>query len=377
MHAAPGTEPGQENLARRLLRWYDRHGRSLPWRAGKGVRANPYHVWLSEIMLQQTTVATVGPYFHAFLARWPTVDALATANLDEVLHAWQGLGYYARARNLHRCARQIVSEFGGQFPESVEQLKTLPGVGPYTAAAVAAIAYDIKAAPVDGNVERVMARLFAVPEPLPEAKPTLRRLAESLTPDRRTGDYAQAVMDLGATVCTPRRPLCERCPWRQACQARAHDLVGALPRRRAKKPRPLRHGVVFWVVNEAGAVLLRRRPEQGLLGGMMEVPSTAWRDATWRRGEALKAAPVEVAQWCEIPGNVAHGFTHFRLRLRLMAAEVGDRPSADGIWCGIDELGQQALPTLTKKVIRHALEQGAGPSFIRSARGDKGSRGIE
>src|SRR5579885_2301985 len=269
-----------------LLAWYDRHRRVLPGRALPGERPDPYRVWLSEVMLQQTTVPAVMGYFARFLERRPDVEALAEAPLDEVLHAWQGLGYYARARNLHACARAVVARHGGAFPRDEAALRALPGIGDYTAAAIAAIAFDRRAAPVDGNVERVTARLFAIETPLPEAKPELRRLAASLVPERRAGDYAQAAMDLGATLCTPRKPRCVLCPWREECRARALGVAENLPRRRAAAARPVRRGVAFWAVREDGAVLLRRRPEAGLLGGMMEVPSTPWRAAEWSEAEA-------------------------------------------------------------------------------------------
>lgn len=366
MPATPSSA-ARRRLAPRLLAWYDRHRRHLPWRAEPGETPEPYRIWLSEIMLQQTTVAAVGPYFRAFLERWPDVEALAAAELDAVLHAWQGLGYYARARNLHRCARTIVAAHDGRFPEDEAGLRALPGIGPYTAAAIAAIAFGRRATPVDGNVERVMARLFAVETELPEAKPELRRAAESLTPARRPGDYAQAVMDLGATVCLPRQPACGRCPWRNDCLARQRGSAAELPRRRAKKPRPERHGVAFWLSDDAGAVLLRRRPEDGLLGGMMEVPSTPWRDRPWSEAEALAAAPVAGLDWRPVAGEVTHGFTHFRLTLKLYEGRVA-RAEADGVWRRPDRLGDQALPSLTRKVVRHALARGPGPLFRQAER---------
>lgn len=363
MTAKPPPSDERRQLARDLLSWYDRHHRQLPWRARPGEAAEPYRVWLSEVMLQQTTVATVCPYYGAFLARWPTVRALAEAELDEVLHAWQGLGYYARARNLHRAAKSVVAEHGGRFPENETELRELPGIGPYTAAAIAAIAFGQKATPVDGNVERVIARLFAVETPLPAAKPALSQLAETLTPSNRSGDYAQALMDLGATVCIPKRPLCGRCPWKDSCRGHAKGIAAALPRRTPRKTRPERHGVAFWVVDQAGAVLLRRRPEKGLLGGMMEVPSTPWRDEPWDEREALSQAPVANQRWRPVAGHVAHGFTHFRLSLKLYEAAVECPGHGNGVWCRLDQLGHQALPTLTRKVIRHALDRGVGPLF--------------
>ncbi len=271
-----------KKMSEAILAWYDRHRRDLPWRAKPGERADPYAVWLSEIMLQQTTVPTVGPYFRRFLARWPRVQDLAAASLDEVLTEWQGLGYYARARNLHKCAEVVARDHGGRFPDTEEGLLELPGIGAYTAAAIAAIAFDRKATVVDGNVERVMARLNAEATPLPAAKPILRDYAAHFTPGKRAGDYAQAVMDLGATVCTPRQPKCLLCPWSEACAARAEGIAETLPRRAAKAEKPTRRGIAFWLTREGDEgreVLLRRRPEKGLLGGMMEVPSTPWRDA--------------------------------------------------------------------------------------------------
>ncbi|HLB79450.1 MAG TPA: A/G-specific adenine glycosylase [Dongiaceae bacterium] len=348
---APLQRNDPRRLARRLLAWYDRHGRVLPWRAPPGRAPDPYAVWLSEIMLQQTTTATVGPYFRAFLRRWPTVRALAASELDEVLHAWAGLGYYARARNLHACARAVAA--AGGFPDEEAELRLLPGIGPYTAAAVAAIAFGRPATVVDGNVERVIARLHGVAAPLPAAKPELRRLAARLTPARRPGDYAQAIMDLGATVCLPRRPRCPACPWVGPCAARAAGTAEALPARAPRTTKPKRHGVAFWTVRRDGAVLLRRRPERGLLGGMIEVPSTDWREAPWTPAEAAKVAPV-AARWRPLAGLVCHGFTHFDLEIALLVgrARAGQ---ADGLWCPIDRMSDYALPTLTKKIVGHAL----------------------
>src|SRR5207244_9439644 len=304
-----------------LLAWYDRHRRDLPWRAPPGRRPDPYRVWLSEIMLQQTTVATVGPYFDRFVARFPDIRALAAAPLDAVLHLWQGLGYYARARNLHACARAVVERHRGEFPDDAAALRALPGVGDYTAAASAAIAFDQPLAAVDGNVERVMARIFAEGAPLPAAKPRLRALAQALVPQQRAGDFAQAVMDLGAVLCTPRRPRCVLCPWRNDCAAAAAGIQENLPARVEKPERPLRYGVVFWLEREDGAVMLRRRPERGLLGGMIELPSTPWRELTWGGAEAVEAAPA-ATEWTALPGTVQHGFTHFRLELALMTGRT-------------------------------------------------------
>ena len=339
-------------LPARLLVWYDRHRRDLPWRAGPGRRPDPYHVWLSEIMLQQTTVATVGPYFRAFIARWPTVRDLAAAELDDVLHAWQGLGYYARARNLHRCARTVSGDMAGAFPSDEAALRRLPGIGVYTAAAIAAIAFGRPATVVDGNVERVIARLRGVRAPLPAAKRELAAHAAELTPRRRPGDYAQAVMDLGATVCMPRKADCRRCPWADDCLARRTGEPESFPFRSPRAERPTRRGVAFWVVRGDGAVLLRRRPETGMLGGMMEVPTTEWRDAAWTAAAARRAAPF-AARWRPLPGAVRHSFTHFHLELTVMAAPAP--ADCEGEWCRRGRFGDYALPTLMKKVVRHAL----------------------
>lgn len=341
-------------LADRLLHWYDRNARVLPWRARRGAFADPYAVWLSEVMLQQTTVQAVAPYFLRFLERWPTIDALAAAPVEDVMHAWAGLGYYARARNLHQCARVVATTCGGHFPDDEDALRKLPGIGDYTAAAITAIAFGKKAVVMDGNVERVMARIFAVIEPLPGSKPQLKALAASLTPDERAGDYAQAVMDLGATICTPRNPACGICPWMDACAARHQGIEADLPAKVAKAERPTRHGVAFWTLRKDGAVLLRLRPPQGLLGGMMEVPSTPWRETGWTLDEARPEQPL-AAEWRLLPGVVRHTFTHFHLDLILVAGRTGANPQTRGIWCPLDKLGDHALPTLMRKVVRHAL----------------------
>jgi len=352
MHA-PVTPPPR---AADLLAWYDRHRRDLPWRAPAGVPPDPYHVWLSEIMLQQTTVATVRPHFDRFLALWPTVRDLAAADLDAVLHAWQGLGYYARARNMHRCAQTVASEHDGRFPADEATLLTLPGVGAYTAAAIAAIAFDRPATVVDGNVERVMARLFAIHAPLPAGKKAIRAAAESLTPRERPGDYAQAVMDLGATVCSPRKPRCMLCPWADRCAARALGIAETLPRQAPKAERPTRRGVAFWIQRPDGAVLLRRRRESGLLGGMMEIPSTEWVEGLWSTAPEGEGSPLR-ADWRELPGLVRHGFTHFLLELWVLAGRVPAtaRTPKDCIWVPVDRFGDYALPTVMKKVVRHTL----------------------
>ena len=303
-------------------------------------------------MLQQTTVPAVAPYFARFVARWPDVSALAAASLDEVLHQWQGLGYYARARNLRACAKAVVERHGGRFPDEIATLRALPGIGDYTAGAIAAIAFDRPAAAVDGNVERVMARVYAVVEALPEAKPRLRDLAAGLVPERRAGDFAQAMMDLGAVICTVRKPRCVLCPWREACAGAAAGIAEDLPARAEKTERPQRYGVAFWLSRPDGAVLLRRRPENGLLGGMIELPSTPWREVPWNAVEAISEAPAAV-EWGALPGIVQHGFTHFRIDLALMAGTT--TAPTDGIWARPDQFGDYAFPTLTKKLVSHAL----------------------
>lgn len=336
-----------------LLAWYDRHRRSLPWRAGPGETADPYHVWLSEIMLQQTTVAATIPYYERFLTRFPTVQSLAAAPLERVLAAWAGLGYYARARNLHTCA-QVVATAGG-FPRDLAGLRALPGVGEYTAAAVGAIAFGLPAVPVDGNVERVVARLFAVGDELPKAKPRLRSLAAPLGEDpaaqARPSDFAQALFDLGATVCTPAAPACALCPWMAGCAGRRAGIAAELPRRLARRERPQRHGVHFWLTDPDDNVLLRRRPAEGLLGGMTELPGTEWRATPWDGAEALCLAPMP-AVW-QPAGQVRHGFTHFELTLELFAARVA-RIDAPGFARPIAALAQEALPSVMRKCVRMA-----------------------
>jgi A/G-specific adenine glycosylase len=346
-----------------LLAWYDRHRRALPWRALPGARPDPYCVWLSEIMLQQTTVTAVAPYYARFLARWSDVHALAAAPLEEVLRAWAGLGYYARARNLHACARAVVERHGGEFPSSEAALRALPGIGAYTAAAVAAIAFDAPASPVDGNIERVVARLFAVAEPLPGAKPELRRLARELTPRWRAGDFAQAMMDLGATICTPKRPACALCPWSESCCARARGDAETFPRRVPKRDGALRRGAAFVGRRDDGFLLVRTRPPKGLLGGMTEVPTTRW-SADFAETSALVEAPQfgatkrrSAIAWRRIPGVVRHVFTHFPLELIVYAADIPARAAAPAgtRWIALAGIAGEALPSLMRKVVAHAL----------------------
>jgi A/G-specific adenine glycosylase len=316
--AEQGLSPSRDTKIHRLLAWYDLYRRDLPWRAKPGERPDPYRVWLSEIMLQQTTVATVAAYYRKFLDLWPTVEALAAAPREDVLKAWAGLGYYARARNLHACAKVVAEAWGGRFPDTEAGLSALPGIGPYTAGAIAAIAFDRQAAAVDGNVERVIARLHAIETPLPDAKPAIRELAAQMVPQQRAGDFAQALMDLGATLCTPKRLNCMICPWTEDCAGRRAGIAGQLPRRKAKADRPRRKGVAFWVERADEKVLLRERPDRGLLGGMMEVPSSEWRA---RIDRAETAAPLP-AQWVKTKRRVEHTFTHFHLELEIWSAHV-------------------------------------------------------
>jgi A/G-specific adenine glycosylase len=345
--------------ASRLLEWYDRHRRSLPWRAPAGSTSAPYIVWLSEIMLQQTTVATVGDYFHRFVKRWPTVEALAAAPIDEVLSAWAGLGYYARARNLHACARTVAEQLGGRFPEDEAALLALPGIGPYSAAAIRAIAFDQPASAVDGNVERVIARLYALETPLPDAKPEIQALAAKLVPRQRAGDYAQAMMDLGATVCVPKSPRCVICPLMKSCRALKLGIAEELPRRAPKADKPTRRGLAFVLARKDGAILLRKRPPKGLLGGMDEVPSSPWREGKLVIAEALKQAPVP-ANWTVLDGGVRHTFTHFHLELAVARATATTtrlaRLAPGSAWVEIDRMTERALPTVMRKVIAHAVK---------------------
>jgi A/G-specific adenine glycosylase len=340
-------------IAPDLLHWYDRHRRRLPWRAEPDETPDPYRVWLSEIMLQQTTVAAVIPYYDRFVMRFPTVAALAAAPSEAVMSAWAGLGYYARARNLHACAKVVAAR--GGFPRDLEGLRALPGIGPYTAAAIGAIAFGIPAVPVDGNVERVTARLFAIESPLPGAKPAIRAAAEALGDDPaardRPSDFAQALFDLGAGVCTPAAPGCAICPAMAACAARRLGIQASLPRKAPKKARPVRYGVHFWLTDDRGMVLLRTRPAKGLLGGMAELPGTAWRESPWTVQQALADAPMQ-ADW-RGAGQVRHGFTHFELIIDVLSAHV-PVIEADGFVQKLDRLAEAALPSVMRKCVRVA-----------------------
>ena len=340
-----------------LLAWYDRHRRILPWRAGPHETPDPYRVWLSEIMLQQTTVTTVAPYFIRFIQKWPDVRSLAASPLEDVLRAWAGLGYYARARNLHACAQVVAREHDGAFPADEAALRTLPGVGAYTAAAIAAIAFDRPAMPVDGNIERIVARLFAVEEELPAAKPAIRQRAATLMPASRAGDFAQALMDLGATICTPRRPACAFCPLNDGCAARRRGDPETFPVKAPKRKGTLRRGAAFFAMRTDGKVLLRSRPVKGLLGGMTEVPTTEW-SAEFDKASALADAPFPRAKWKKIPSTVTHVFTHFPLELVVYAAIVpaSTRAPVGARWVALADLSGEALPSVMCKVVIHALE---------------------
>ncbi len=348
-----------------LLGWYDAHARILPWRVGpaerrRGTKPDPYAVWLSEIMLQQTTVATVTPRYRQFLERWPTIADLAAAPLDAVLAEWAGLGYYARARNLHKCALAVVADHGGEFPDTEEALKTLPGIGQYTAAAIAAIAFDRRAVVIDGNIERVVSRYFAIETPLPASKPEIRDRAEAFWPQARSGDFAQALMDLGSGVCAPRGPKCDACPLNEGCAGRAKDLQNALPRKVKKQPKPTRYGAVYVLVNATGSVLFERRPEAGLLGGMLGLPGGDWTPITPEGG--LDDAPART-RW-ERVGEARHTFTHFHLVLEVFAGRTRRAERAGEIWLAPADA---ALPTVMKKALAVFLDgEGAQQNLFRA-----------
>ncbi len=357
---AEPRDSGEAAAARRpaqILAWYDRHRRRLPWRALPGEAADPYRVWLSEIMLQQTTVAAVGPYFMKFLARWPTVSDLARASQDDVLRMWAGLGYYSRARNLHACAVAVLRDHGGVFPDTEAGLRALPGIGPYTASAIAAIAFERQCMPVDGNIERVTARLYAVEEALPKSKPAIVALAATLLGPSRAGDSAQALMDLGATICTPKKPACALCPVNDDCAAQARGDQETFPRKAPKKSGALRRGAAF-VITREGELLVGTRAEKGLLGGMTEVPTSDWlagQDDT----DALAQAPLlkSATAWHRKLGTVAHVFTHFPLELVVYTACVAaqTKPPKGMRWVPIATLDGEALPNVMRKVIAHGL----------------------
>lgn len=338
MDAKHSSSP--DNPAARLLAWYDRYARELPWRSRPGEVPDPYRVWLSEVMLQQTTVAAVTPRFTAWVARWPDVASLAAASDEDIMAAWAGLGYYARARNLVKAARAVVAEHGGRFPQTEAGLRALPGLGAYTAAAVAAIAFGERAVVVDANVERVVARLFAITTPLPAARPAIREATDRITPDARAGDFAQAMMDLGSSVCTVKKPQCLLCPIAVDCRARAEGIAETLPAKAPKKARPYRHGTVFWIEHE-GRVWLVRRPDKGMLGGMRALPTGLWVDERPGLADAPGQGP-----WTMLNETVVHGFTHFELELALARTDGEPDNSSMGEWWLIADLGTAGLPTL-------------------------------
>jgi len=354
---APGAAPS-ESVADALLRHYDAHARRLPWRIPPGAseRADPYRVWLSEIMLQQTTVAAVIPYFEKFTTRWPDVAALAHADEAEVMAAWAGLGYYARARNLIACTRVVADELGGCFPDTEEGLLALPGVGAYTAAAIAAIAFGRRAVVVDANVERVVARLFAISTPLPQGRGAIREAADRITPDARAGDFAQAMMDLGSAVCTVKAPQCLLCPLRPHCAAHAEGRAEAYPVKPPKKEKPTREGLIWWLEREDGHVWIERRGDKRMLGGMAGLPGTAW-DA---RGGAQGGEPPVPGDWTALNAGVEHVFTHFRLLLSVRRQVVGAAclPDGEGQWWPLARIGEAGLPTVFAKVVHRMTEKG-------------------
>ncbi|PPD16404.1 MAG: A/G-specific adenine glycosylase [Methylobacterium sp.] len=351
IRSRPAAPPASD-----LLAWYDRAGRDLPWRV-KGGHADPYRVWLSEIMLQQTTVEAVKPYFAKFLALWPDVKALAAADDQAVMTAWAGLGYYARARNLLACARVVAADFDGRFPETEEALRALPGIGAYTAAAIAAIAFGARAVVIDGNIERVVTRLAAIETPLPRAKPEIRAVLDAMVPPDRPGDFAQGLMDLGATICTPKSPSCLLCPLAERCVARARGQATAFPVKPAKKGKKPLQSLAFVLIDPQRRLLLRTRPATGLLAGMAEVPNTVW--AAERAGTentVMEVAPVP-AEWRRLNQPVIHIFTHIDLRMDIAVARLSrEVPAPAGMrWVPLDALDAEPLPTLFRKVIEAGL----------------------
>jgi A/G-specific adenine glycosylase len=352
-------QPKSDNL----LFWYDKNGRELPWRYKSGKTPDPYIVWLSEIMLQQTTITVVKDYFNRFLIKWPTLLELSRAKLDDVLLEWAGLGYYARARNLHKCAQIICEKYDGKFPESEDELISLPGIGTYTAAAITSIAFDNRAVVIDGNVERVISRVFAITQPLPISKKLIRQKADKLTPNFRSGDYAQAIMDLGSTICSPKSPACFKCPWEVNCEGKRMGLAEDLPRKLSPKSKPSRKGICFWITRNDGYVLMRRREEKGLLGGMMEIPSTPWEKNIQKIEKAVFYSPIKLplSSWVILPGEVKQIFTHFNLYLLIGKTRITENKykklhlSDDFIWVHPEKFDKQALPSLMKKVINYTL----------------------
>lgn len=361
VNASSARTQRNTRTVRKLLAWYRATHRRLPWRAPPGKRQDPYAVWLSEVMLQQTTVQTVTPYFLKFIRRWPDFKALASADAAEVMSAWAGLGYYSRARNLHACAKKVATDFGGNLPSKEEELLKLPGIGPYTAAAISAIAFGRKAAPVDGNIERVLSRLRAIEEPLPLSKPRIRDIARELAPSRGSGDFAQAMMDLGSGICIPKAPACLICPWHDECDGRKRGIAADLPRRAQKKPRPTRRGATFVLLSEAGEVFLERRAGKGLLAGMHGTPVTPFLEHAL--DDIMAAAPARLT-YKRLPSPVTHTFTHFDLELDVHVACVvsPEEMKGPGEWAPLKNLSAFALPTLFRKVIRAAVADAPTPT---------------
>ncbi|MGH1403150.1 MAG: A/G-specific adenine glycosylase [Alphaproteobacteria bacterium] len=340
---------------KKILDWYDRHRRVLPWRALKDQQSNPYHVWLSEIMLQQTTVQAVIPYFNKFITLWPEIDAMAQADNQDIMNNWAGLGYYARARNLHKCAKVISEEHGGIFPHNQDELKKLPGIGDYTSAAIASIAFNIPANVVDGNVERVMARYHACSDPLPQGKKTLKTLAQHYTEGNfeRPGDYAQSLMDLGATICTPKSPVCSLCPINKNCQAYANGEADKYPIKAPKKAKPRRHGYAYYIHNQKKEILLQKRPDKGLLGGMYGLPTTQWVD---NKNERTHLIPSDRINDITHHGFVEHVFTHFHLKLDVYALLLSEKSilklnTDTHIWASPSEFETIGFPTVFQKAL--------------------------
>lgn len=340
-----------------LLRWYDRHGRDLPWRKKSGKKPDAYHILLSEFMAQQTTIPVVLKYYQKFLRRWPSIEDLAKADLQEVREEWSGLGYYRRAKFLHMTAKLVVEKYRGIVPNDIKTLKTLPGIGDYTANAIRAVVYDLPSNVIDGNVNRVITRMFAIRKPIAQSGSEIRQAACSLLPAARHGDYAQALMDLGAMICTPQNPACGQCPWQSFCQAYARGLQAELPKKAVRVDKPKRFTMAFWAKNRQGQILLERRPEAGLLAGMMGVPLTAFHHDDCGRDILEKEAPFS-AYWQEIAGTVRHTFTHFELYIKVVRGKIGGqaKPQTQGqfLWVKEDQVMQTGMPSVMKKIARHA-----------------------
>ena len=346
------TTFSQTHLTDQLLAWFDQHHRDLPWRDAACGKRNPYRVWLAEIMLQQTTVTAVIPYYLNFLSKWPTVKAMAEAEDKDIMRAWAGLGYYARARNMVKCARFIADQCQGAFPRAAQDLLKLPGIGPYTAAAVSAIAFNGASAPVDGNVIRTLSRLYALDALMPKNKDQIQRKATALLPQDRSGDFAEALMDLGSQVCRPKNPDCQACPWIKSCQAYAGNVVLEFPKKAPKKLKPTRRGWAFWITRPNGHVLLEQRPPKGLLGGMMGLPSTPWEEDLASFDRAIKPFSASSCQACS--GFIKHTFTHFHLELGIIQVSLEGDVEMAGVWVAPDDLETEALPSVMKKAIAHA-----------------------